>query len=264
MSFAVKALLIAIVNAWLRMPGGWPSNWETALGQFWGSWIIGLICGDMRLGLIVGGMIQTINLVPVLVGGIVSMDLWFACAMVIPMITEAGMEIEAAVALAAPLAVLGNIVLFTIKQVLICDMWVVPYTRKLSEQGNIKQMGMLQNVYAPAANVIFGTIFVFICVYFGTNAAGAIVDAIPESVLYGFNAVSGLLPAIGMMMFIALLGDAKHLPFYFAGFYLREFFGWGLIEVAIIAGIVAWITSINNTEVNKRIEQATNDLGGDL
>lgn len=252
MSFLVQAILIALVSSWFRYLGGWPGNWVTSVAVFVWSWLIGLICGDARQGLILGAMVQTVNIVPVYVGGVTTMDLWFSTTLVVPLVLISGMDSTAAVALAAPLAVLANVVLNNIHQVVICDMIVTPWCERLANNGDHKKIGFVTHIFTPIVNVLFNFVFTFIAVYAGTLIASSVLTAIPDSVMSGFNAAAGLLPAVGISLFLRVLGKTKFLPYFFAGFYLFYYAKLPTVAIGIIGLILAFIFVTKNDDTDNQ------------
>lgn len=72
------------------------------------SWILGAILGDWRTGLIIGAMVTTLNMAPVVIGAVHTMSLWDAAVLMVALVVGEGMDMEIAFAIAAPMAVLGN------------------------------------------------------------------------------------------------------------------------------------------------------------
>ena len=84
------------------------------------SWILGMVLGDWRTGLIVGAVITTLNMAPVVIGAVQTMNLWDAAVLCVALVVGQGMDIEVAFAIAAPMAVLGN-ALTNIQTVILYD-----------------------------------------------------------------------------------------------------------------------------------------------
>ena len=65
------------------------------------SWILGMVLGDWRTGLIVGAVITTLNMAPVVIGAVQTMNLWDAAVLCVALVVGQGMDIEVACAIAA-------------------------------------------------------------------------------------------------------------------------------------------------------------------
>ena len=106
---------------------------------FIASWILGAVLGDYKTGLIVGATIQTINMAPVMVGGMTAMDIWGATAICVPLVIRGGMDLSTALTIAAPIAVLYNI-LGTLVGVVWLDGVGVGIVDKLCHKGDWKHL----------------------------------------------------------------------------------------------------------------------------
>ena len=106
---------------------------------------------------------------------------------------------------------------------------------------------MVVHIFTPAANVIFNFAFTFIAVYAGTSVASSVLTYLPDSLMSGFNAAAGLLPAVGISMFLRVLGKTQYLPYFFAGYFLYYFAGLSTVPAGIVGLILAFIYLLNRS-----------------
>lgn len=206
---------------------------------FIASWVLGAVLGDYKTGLIVGATIQTINMAPIMVGGVTAMDIWGATVVCVPLVIRGGLDLSAALAIAAPLAVLYNI-LGTIVGVLWGDGFCVNYVHKLCEKADWKRLFVFNTFIAGIPKWIVLFIASYVSISAGTAIMGAI-ESFPAWLTIGINTAAGLLPAVGFALFLHVMGNMKYLPFFFIGFYLVWFFGMSSILVGIIGVVIAII-----------------------
>lgn len=206
---------------------------------FVASWVLGAILGDWRTGLIVGATIQTINMTPIMVGGVTSMDIWFSTVICVPLVIRGGMDMATALTIAAPLAVLYSI-LGTIVGVVWGDGVAVGIVDRFCRKGNWKGLFIFNTFIAGLPKWIV----CFIASYVSISAGGAImalVNSFPAWVTIGINTAAGLLPAVGFGLFLKVIGNVKHLPYFFIGFYLVWFFKMNSMLVFILGLVIGII-----------------------
>ena len=104
----IQIILIAFVHAYAF--NGQPSHvlWVPRFTPFAVAPVIGLILGDVKTATIVGAAVQTLNMAPMVVGGFASFDLWMAMTVAIPLVITANVDLETAVAVAAPVSALSG------------------------------------------------------------------------------------------------------------------------------------------------------------
>lgn len=204
------------------------------------SWVLGAFFGDWRMGLVIGAAVTTLNMAPVVVGGVASMMLWDAAVLCVALVMGAGMELEMAFAIAAPVAVLGN-ALTNIMFVVLYDGITDPLTARAAKRGDIRQVILVPSAVKWGLNIIWTFTWYVIMVYFGTRAAEALVSAVPSWVITGFVVGGKLLPAVGFGLFLASMGKKKFIPFFIMGVYMSEYLGLSTLKIAVMAVCIGFI-----------------------
>lgn len=215
------------------------------------SWVLGLVLGDWKTGLIVGAVINTLNMAPVVIGAVSTMNLWFASVVCVAMVVGNHMDIDMAFAIAAPLAVLGNAI-NNIQEIVCFDVLTDGLSLKAIERNDAKGVIRVQYLVKWLASFVFLFIEYFIFVYVGTRAADKLVEAMPGWVITAFVRAGKLLPAVGFGIFLAVLGKKKYIPFFILGAYLTLYFKLSSMQIgvlAVCAGFIYLLLDKNDDEI---------------
>lgn len=201
--------------------------------------LLGLLFGDVKTGLYIGASIEMIFIVNTSVGGNLPADKTIATFVSVPIAILSNMEPEMALAIAVPLATLAK-PLDDLRRMI-----NVYWNKKAShdiDKLNITQLKLDAWVYPALVQLPLRVIPVTLLLYFGAGSADAIVSALPEWVTHGLNILGGILPAMGMVACVRMIGRKNLLPYFLLGYFASEVFGLESIVLAIFAGIIAFIT----------------------
>lgn len=233
----LQVILIAFVHAYVF--NGQPAHvlWVPRFTPFAVAPVLGLILGDVKTATMVGAAVQTLNMAPLTVGGFASFDLWMAMTVAIPLVITTNIDIETAVAIAAPVSALSGSLVNPLENavasgfVRLCD--------KAAEKGDAK--GVFRwNLWGPMVfKFPIRFIIVFIALKFGITGIEAFINVCPQWVLNAFNAMGRMLPAMGFAIFLALINDNTLLPYFFMGFYVQYCFGISTTICAIFGACLA-------------------------
>lgn len=205
--------------------------------------LVGLILGDVKTGLIVGGSLELVwmGMVPlagaqppnVVIGGIISTT--FA------ILTKA--EPLSAVAIAVPfsVAVQGCItLLFTLYSPMMhkCDRMVEQLNWRGVEWVNYFGMIILFCFYFTVS---------FLPIYFGADAATALVEKSPQWLLDGLSIAGGMMPAIGFSMLMKIMLKKNYIPYFILGFLGVTFLKLPILAIALGALAIAMIDFYNSS-----------------
>lgn len=218
------------------------------------SWILGAVLGDWRTGLIIGAMVTTLNMAPVVIGAVHTMSLWDAAVLMVALVVGEGMDMEIAFAIAAPMAVLGN-ALVNLQAVILYDGIADNLALKAVRKGDVKGVIRAQTVYRYLLSFVWLFVWYFILVYVGSRAADALVSAMPGWLVSGFAAGGKLLPAVGFGLFLAAMGKKKFIPFFIIGAYLSLYFGLSTVKIAVLAGCVGFIYVLLEKGADRQAEE---------
>lgn len=200
--------------------------------------LVGLALGDLPTGLAVGASLELMSLGIVNIGAAAPPDMNMAaiitCAFAI--LTDA--STETALALAVPIAMLGQMIGVVLRTLLANLTHVAD---RAIDQGNFKQAYQMHIFWGTLCYSLMYFIPIFLAVYAGTDLVQSIVGMIPAWFTDGLNLGSKFLTAYGIALLMSTM-MTKDLTVYFAlGFFLVGYLGLNITAIAIFAVILAVI-----------------------
>lgn len=200
--------------------------------------LVGLALGDPAKGLLVGVTLELVSIGIVAVGAAVPPDMTLgsivACAFAILSHTSA----QAALTVALPVAVLGQIVAILVRMLLSSFNQLV---EKAIDAGKFKKARNYHIVYGP---IIYGLVYfipIFLAIYMGTGVVTNIVKMIPAWLTNGLTLASKILPAFGFALLMSTMIDKKNAVYLFIGFFIAAYGKLSVVAVAIFATLLAII-----------------------
>ena len=201
--------------------------------------ILGALLGHPTEGIILAAELELVFLGNVSLGGVMPSDFTLGSIFGAAFALLLGNDLATAVTLALPLAALGTLLYSSMKIVVTS---LVPKFEDLIEKRNIKgfkRLWLLQFIGFHLAYFVLG----FVCIYVGTDAVSAFVNAIPDWVQKSMTVASTMLPALGMALLLKSLWNKEICPYYFLGFGLGAFFFYNNVTGASLADGAVKLTS---------------------
>lgn len=226
-----------------------------------GGALVGLILGDLPLGLAVGAAVQLIFLAPSGFGGVVPSDKPAAGLIASAAVIVSGLTIEQGVVLSVPAALLFA-QLHTVRR-LVASVWVHMADR-YAEDCNTRGIVLAGTLYPTLFKIPLFWIPMALMVYFGTGAVGTIMETLPEWLTNGLTVAGMLLPALGFAMTIRMIGRRELLPFFLAGFFFLKYTGVGTMPLVLLGVFLAYLymmftkdESVNASELVDSVRKDT-------
>lgn len=248
-----QAVLLGLFACLASMPGmGGTSVGNYTLGRpLVAGLIVGIILGNVSLGIIVGAAIQVVYIALVTPGGTVSADVRAACYIGIPLammaISAQGLDPNGsdasslATTIGATCGTLGAILFYgtaTINLVWQGIGW------KALEKGETHKLYAVDMVLPWISHIICSFIPTFVIVYFGQGMVDVIMNSLPMDGLpmKTLFALGSLLPCVGIAILLkqVISKPTDFLTFFF-GFTLAAVMGCNLIACSAIACFFALI-----------------------
>lgn len=233
---------VALVGALGYAIAGWrPGYGFHDIPLMWGIFIapfIGAIYGDIPTAMIIAASIDMMYIGMIAPGSEMPADHYLAAIIGTAIGVGAGLQPEAAVALAVPFGVFG-VFLNTLRRII--NGWFARSADKAAANGNIKSIGRNAIVKPLILNLLTKFPVCFVIIYYGVDATEAIFSAMPEWLMHGLQVGGGMLPAIGFALLLKIMGRKAIIPFFFIGFFMVEYFGLSTIGVLCFALPVAII-----------------------
>ncbi|MDK2905715.1 MAG: mannose system component [Eubacteriaceae bacterium] len=236
----LQSFLVALVYYLANSP--WPfggmGNYAILYRPLVNGFVVGLILGDPVTGTMIGATINLMYIGFISAGGSMPSDMSLAGILGTALAITGGMEVNAAVAIAVPLGLLGSIV------------WVgrmtintafVRLAEKFADEGKPGKV-WIANVLLPQV-LLFVMTFIpcFLAVYFGGAYIQNAINALGGEVLRILSIIGGMLPAVGIGMILLAIFKGEARVFFFLGFLLAAYFKVGILPLCLISLCITMI-----------------------
>ncbi len=261
----IQAILIGLLY-YLGING---TPWCTLLGStilqkpLVSGLIVGIILGDPVQGAIIGAAIQLPFIAYISAGGAPPTDPGLAGTLGTALAMAAGVNPEAAIAMAVPIGLLGTIIWVLHMTI---DVGIVHMIDKAVDEGNMRKAVFLHVVPPQVIALLIGAIPVALGCYYGSDVVVQLIEVLEGRPLETLQVIGGILPAIGIAMNLRAISKPGILLWYILGFIIAVYLGLSTMPIAIIAGIVAFIYTdiIAKTEAAPAAVAASDDYDEDF
>jgi len=232
MSTFLQAVLLGLLGAYCHLDwavGSLYLNRPIVLAP-----LVGLILGDLQKGLLLGATLEALFLGSVTIGTYIAPDAGISSILATAFAISSGLDTEAALLLAVPIAVLAT----SLQNVL----WAsYSFTSKIAD--NFAAQANDKGVYAVMwfegfLNALLKFLMVFLAWLYGSESVVAIIDKIPTVILNGMATAGGVLPAIGLAMLASTIMNKKNFIYLLLGYVGAAYLKLPTIALAIIGFII--------------------------
>ncbi len=211
--------------------------------------ITGLIMGDLKTGLIIGGTLHLLVLGVGALGGTSIPDYATGAIIGTAFAVATGKGIEIVISLAIPVGLL------------MIQLDILARFTNIFFQKRIDKAIEREDVKAIQRNVIYGifpwglsrAIPVFLMLTFGSQFVELVINNIPKIVIGGFKVAGGILPAVGLAMLSRFLPISKFIPALILGYVLTSYMKIPVLGVALIGiavSIAYYQQKMSNFKIN--------------
>lgn len=217
--------------------------------------VVGLILGDLEMGITIGATLELAFLGSVSVGAFIPPNVIVGGVLGTAFAIVTGKGPEVAFTMAFPIALLAlaiDNVIFSL---------VRPLMAKLADNYAAKGNGKAVSVIHMCTGLITCTvlaIITFLGFSLGSAQMEAIVNAIPEVITNGLTIATGLLPGIGFAMLLQMIMNKKVIPHFFLGFLLSAYLGIPVVGIALF-GVILIFLSIKFTKDETQVQEVAVD-----
>ncbi|RVU69916.1 PTS sugar transporter subunit IIC [Lactobacillus xujianguonis] len=247
----ILVILLAAYMAWDNGTGNQiTGNWPVIIGM-----LIGLIMGDVNVGLIIGGTLQLMSLGVAAIGGSSIPEYGVATIVGVFIAIRTGASTGTAIAVGLPVGMLTLQLDVIVK---IINNFFAHWSQKLLHEKKFEKMD----------GVFYLTIFVWMLKYvipislvvmFGTPVVKLILNVIPKWFTDGLTIAGGLLPVVGIGMLLRYMPVKKYLAFLIAGFVLAGYLKLPILGIALLGLAATYeIYRINASKANAQTQSANN------
>lgn len=198
--------------------------------------LIGLVLGDLKTGVILGGTLELIALGWMNIGAAQSPDSALASIISTILVIVGHQSIAAGIAIALPVAAAGQVLTVFARTITVAFQHAAD---KYAEDVNFRAIDIC-HVAALAIQALRVAIPALLISIF-VNPAGviALLALIPTSVTTGLTVASGFIVVVGYAMVLNMMGVKYLMPFFYVGFVIAGFTTFNLVAFGIIGAVIA-------------------------
>ncbi|MDY7040639.1 MAG: PTS system mannose/fructose/sorbose family transporter subunit IID [Chloroflexota bacterium] len=205
--------------------------------------LVGIVMGRPVEGMMIGANINVLYLGWISAGGSLPGDPGLAGYLGTALALGGGLEIEAALALAAPLGLLGG--LTWALRMSTCSIFA-HIADSHAEKGNIRGVALSNLVFSQPFLFLIYAVPVALAAWLGSAAVAQALGWIGQNagwVMSGLYVASGMLSALGIALNLKFLFRGSLFPYFFLGFLITSLASGGinLLLFAIIGACVAFL-----------------------
>lgn len=233
----VQALLAGCINGLGRLFGNQMAFDRPLIAGT----LVGLVYGNLTLGLAVGGTLELMWMGVEGIGGARPANVTVSTIFATAMACILGKGVTEAVAMAVPVSLLSQVIDNLATS---ANSFFQRRFETLANKGDID--GLVRWVWAfYPYTFILGVIIIFFPVYYGTGAIESLLNAVPDWLMKGLGTAGGMLPAVGFAMVLGMMYKIELLPMLLLGFALGAYLGMPILGVTFIGisvtALVFWI-----------------------
>lgn len=208
--------------------------------------LVGLVLGDLRMGIILGGTLELVFLGAFPIGASNPPDIVSGTIIATSYAIKSGGEIGAAVAFAVPVATL--VLLFDNFLMTVVLTEGAHIADRYAEKGDIEGVERTMRIFGIGNKFIL-SLAVAVGFVAGVPMIEKVLSYIPEYITHGMDIAAGILPAIGFAMLTRMIVNKKLFPFLMIGFLLSAYLEIPVLGIALF-GIAIALYMINHQEAS--------------
>jgi len=200
--------------------------------------LIGLVLGDLKTGIIIGGTLEMMALGWMNIGAAMAPDAALASVVSTILVIAGKQDVSAGIAIAIPIAAAGQVLTILARTITV---FFQHQADKAVETGNLKIIDIC-HIGALCVQALRVSIpAVIVAMFVGTDIVQNMLASIPAVVTGGLRVGGGVVVVVGYAMVINMM-EAKHLmPFFFLGFVVAAIANLNLVALGVIGTVAAII-----------------------
>ena len=187
--------------------------------------LVGIVLGDMKTGIIIGGTLEMIALGWMNIGAAVAPDAALASIISTILVIAGHQSIGAGIALAIPLAAAGQVLTIIVRTITVAFQHAAD---KAADNGNLTAISWIHvsSLFLQAMRVAIPAVIVALSV--GTSEVQNIL-----------NIAGGMIVVVGYAMVINMMRAGYLMPFFYLGFVTAAFTNFNLVALGVIGTVMA-------------------------
>lgn len=233
--------------------------------------LIGLVLGDLKTGIILGGTLEMIALGWMNVGAAMAPDSALASVIATILVIVGKQSIGEGIAVAIPIAAAGQVLTIFVRTITV---FFQHKADKYAEEANFRGIEMchIGGLLLQGLRVAIPALLVAMVA--GTGVVTGALDAIPEVVTRGLQIAGGFIVVVGYAMVINMMEAKSLMPFFFLGFVIAAFSNYNLVGLGIMGLCLAILyiqlspkfnqssTGMSNGNGSKVVDELDDELEG--
>lgn len=198
--------------------------------------LLGILTGQIKEGLLIGGSLELMYLGIIYPGGTVPACASSAALIAIPIALRTGLDAHAATVLAVPFGILGS-VLWNLKYSINSTFTI--RAERAVKKGDYKGLNRNATVYPLLLTLLLTAVPIFLANILAPTIVQSAIEAIPAWAMHGIEVAGGTLPAIGFAMAVYTIGKREFLPFFVIGFFTVIYLNVPTMGIAVFGVCIA-------------------------
>lgn len=200
--------------------------------------LVGLVLGDIRTGIILGGTLELIALGWMNIGAAQSPDSALASVVSTILVIVGHQSISTGIAIALPLAAAGQVLTVFARTITVVFQHAAD---KYANDVNFRAIDLLHvsALVVQALRVAIPSLLV--ALFINPTSVKATLNSIPPVITGGLQVASGFIVVVGYAMVLNMMNTKSLMPFFYLGFVIAAFTNFNLVAFGIIGVILALI-----------------------
>ncbi|MDO4436197.1 MAG: PTS mannose/fructose/sorbose transporter subunit IIC [Cardiobacteriaceae bacterium] len=224
--------------------------------------LTGLVLGDLKTGIIVGGTLELMALGWMNIGAAMAPDAALASIISTVLVIGGKQEITTGIALAIPLAAAGQVLTIVVRTFAVGFQQAADKSIKDGDLNRItwlhlSALGMQAMRVAIPVAIVAATV--------GTDTVSQWLKAIPDWVTGGLKVAGGMIVVVGYAMVINMMRAPHLMMFLFLGFVVAGFTQFNLVALGILGAAMAYFyIQLHPKYHQSALQPATKDTAPNL
>ena len=214
--------------------------------------LIGLVLGDLKTGIILGGTLEMLALGWMNVGAAMAPDAALASVISAILVIVGKQSIGEGIAIAIPIAAAGQVLTIFVRTITV---FFQHKADKFAEDANFRGIEMCHIAGLLLQGIRVAVPACVVAMVAGTSAVTNALNAIPDVITRGLQISGGFIVVVGYAMVINMMEAKALMPFFFLGFVVASFTGFNLIGFGILGACAAIFFIQLNPKYHKSMNQ---------